>query len=58
MRSFLDILFSLSLSQIFFFIIFIIFLTPFSINFGGDGLSANYLFVLLPIFFILLKKKY
>ena len=44
--------------KIFFFIIFFIFLYPYSINLGGDGLSANYLFVLLPIFIIFLKKKF
>ena len=57
MRSSSNIFSSQSLSQIFFVIIFIIFLFPFSINFGGDGLSANYLFVLFPIFIIFLKKK-
>lgn len=38
-------------------ILFSIFLIPFSISLGGDGLSANYLFILYPIITIILIKK-
>lgn len=47
------------LSYIFKFISLVVFfsisLIPFSINFNAGGVSANYLFILLPLFIILLK---
>jgi hypothetical protein len=45
------------INQIFLITIFIIFTIPFSINFGGGGLSANYSFIFLPLLMILLKRK-
>lgn len=44
-------------SFIFQVILFSIFLIPFSISLGGDGLSANYLFILYPIINIIFFKK-
>lgn len=35
--------------------LFMLMLTPFSINLGSDGLSANYLYILTPIFFLIWK---
>lgn len=44
--------------NIFFTISFFAFLFPFSISVGMSGLSANYLFILFPLFFMITKGKF
>jgi O-antigen ligase len=45
------------IKQLFFILLFILFLDKFSFSVGGDGLSGNYAFVLLPIGIMLMKGK-
>jgi hypothetical protein len=45
----------LKLHLLFLICIFLIFITPYSLNFGSGGTSANYLFILLPLFIIISK---
>ena len=51
------IFYNLNIKIILLSILFIIYLNPFSINLGGDGLSANYIFILFPIFIIFITSK-
>jgi len=48
--------FIIDIRKVFLICLFFIFLHPYSISLGGDGLSANYSFVLLPLFYFLLRR--
>tara|TARA_Y100000389_G_scaffold205079_1_gene262794 strand:- start:7998 stop:9200 length:1203 start_codon:yes stop_codon:yes gene_type:complete len=47
--------FSSKFSYILLILLFIIFFFPFSLTFAGGGVSANYFYILFPIFIIILK---
>lgn len=51
-----DLFYSIKLKDVLLISVFIIFIIPFSLNFGG-GSSANYLFVLFPLFIILFTQR-
>lgn len=45
------------IKNIFTIIVFVLFLQKASLNFGGEGISSNYSFILFPIFILFSKKK-
>jgi len=45
---------SITLRKIIFIILFTLFITPYSISIGGQGVSVNYLFIFLPLLVFLL----
>ena len=42
---------------IFYIFLFYVFVTPYSLNIGGQGISANYLFVFFPLIALLIKRE-
>ena len=44
--------------KILFFILFVLFIVPYSINIGGQGVSVNYLFALFPLLLLMYKGKF
>ena len=47
-----------SFRKILFFILFVLFIVPYSINIGGQGVSANYLFALFPLLLLIYKGEF
>ena len=49
---------SVRLKDVGYFILFLLFITPYSLSVGGQGVSANYSFVLLPLFMVLITGRF